>query len=88
MIFSDVLNLCFRLLSKLMRSRMCLVEQGKESHFTLSYEAAEILTQSFIHKNTVYSTIFSFLHSGGVMIYFDRIEVVNMLVPTAGRKML
>lgn len=26
----------------------------------------------------------SFLHSGGVMIYFDRIEVVNMLVPSAG----
>lgn len=24
--------------------------------------------------------------SGGVMIYFDRIEVVNMLVPTAGTK--
>uniref|UniRef100_A0A667WNB3 Erlin-1 n=1 Tax=Myripristis murdjan TaxID=586833 RepID=A0A667WNB3_9TELE len=24
-----------------------------------------------------------FLHSGGVMIYFDRIEVVNMLVPSA-----
>ena len=26
----------------------------------------------------------SFFHSGGVMIYFDRIEVVNMLVPSAG----
>ena len=33
------------------------------------------------------STMFlvsSFFHSGGVMIYFDRIEVVNMLVPSAG----
>lgn len=28
-----------------------------------------------------------FLHSGGVMIYFDRIEVVNMLVPLAGTKL-
>lgn len=27
---------------------------------------------------------FDFLRSGGVMIYFDRIEVVNMLVPSAG----
>lgn len=25
------------------------------------------------------------LHSGGVMIYFDRIEVVNMLVPSSGK---
>lgn len=34
----------------------------------------------------MYSTpyVFLSLHSGGVMIYFDRIEVVNMLVPSAG----
>lgn len=27
-------------------------------------------------------------HSGGVMIYFDRIEVVNMLVPSAGKSLI
>ncbi len=30
---------------------------------------------------------FFVFHSGGVMIYFDRIEVVNMLVPSAGKSL-
>ena len=31
------------------------------------------------------SYILFYLFSGGVMIYFDRIEVVNYLVPSAGK---
>lgn len=29
--------------------------------------------------------LFSMFFSGGVMIYFDRIEVVNYLIPSAGK---
>lgn len=41
------------------------------------------MDHSFV-KMIMYLTHFNFPHSGGVMIYFDRIEVVNMLVPSAG----
>lgn len=37
----------------------------------------------FICVFCIYGSIF-LAHSGGVMIYFDRIEVVNYLVPSAG----
>lgn len=73
---------CFRQHSKLMRLRMYLVEQGQPLlwHCWKIYECSKI---------NVYSTAFVFLlrFSGGVMIYFDRIEVVNMLVPSAGIKL-
>uniref|UniRef100_A0A669BVU8 Erlin-1 n=1 Tax=Oreochromis niloticus TaxID=8128 RepID=A0A669BVU8_ORENI len=41
-----------------------------------------ITTYRAVKRRPLQLIIF-FLHSGGVMIYFDRIEVVNMLVPSA-----
>uniref|UniRef100_A0AAX7VNA3 Erlin-1 n=1 Tax=Astatotilapia calliptera TaxID=8154 RepID=A0AAX7VNA3_ASTCA len=66
-----------RLHSKQMRSRMCLVEQGVTE---LPNSAVNKVIPTLIY---IYLKCFFFLHSGGVMIYFDRIEVVNMLVPSA-----
>lgn len=55
---------------------MCLVEQGTTEFYIFDYgnrcENEYVLNRRLL------------LHSGGVMIYFDRIEVVNMLVPSAG----
>lgn len=43
----------------------------------------ETSVQAEMMSCSYYTTIFS--NSGGVMIYFDRIEVVNYLVATAGK---
>lgn len=75
--FSEIL--CFRPLCKLMRSRMCHVEQGMTEVICVGIK--QWSGKIIMHLTDVY-----FLHSGGVMIYFDRIEVVNMLVPLAGTK--
>lgn len=63
-----------------MKSRMCLAEQGK-TEFT----DANVKNHPVHESGFVFNTHFV-LPSGGVMIYFDRIEVVNMLVPSAGTK--
>lgn len=57
----------------------CSVKCIINSHL---YFAWNIFCGSWIKNNN-----FSVLHSGGVMIYFDRIEVVNMLVPSAGKSL-
>uniref|UniRef100_A0A674MAT3 Erlin-1 n=1 Tax=Takifugu rubripes TaxID=31033 RepID=A0A674MAT3_TAKRU len=50
--------------------------------FITTYRSVQTTLQTDEIKNVPCGT------SGGVMIYFDRIEVVNMLVPSAGRQLL
>uniref|UniRef100_A0A7N9AT77 Erlin-1 n=1 Tax=Mastacembelus armatus TaxID=205130 RepID=A0A7N9AT77_9TELE len=50
--------------------------------FITTYRSVQTTLQTDEIKNVPCGT------SGGVMIYFDRIEVVNMLVPTAGTDVL
>uniref|UniRef100_A0A9J8BYE7 Erlin-1 n=1 Tax=Cyprinus carpio carpio TaxID=630221 RepID=A0A9J8BYE7_CYPCA len=49
--------------------------------FITSYRSVQTTLQTDEIKNVPCGT------SGGVMIYFDRIEVVNMLVPSAGKSL-
>ena len=41
-----------------------------------------------MNTNDVCKYILTFIFSGGVVIYFDRIEVVNLLSPAAGKLLL
>uniref|UniRef100_A0A4W6DRI2 Erlin-1 n=1 Tax=Lates calcarifer TaxID=8187 RepID=A0A4W6DRI2_LATCA len=50
--------------------------------FITTYRSVQTTLQTDEIKNVPCGT------SGGVMIYFDRIEVVNMLVPSAGTKLV
>uniref|UniRef100_A0A8C5BYD3 Erlin-1 n=1 Tax=Gadus morhua TaxID=8049 RepID=A0A8C5BYD3_GADMO len=82
------------LMAILLHSSIHKIEEG---HLAVYYRGGALLTAPngpgyhimlpFITTfRSVQSTMFlvsSFFHSGGVMIYFDRIEVVNMLVPSA-----
>uniref|UniRef100_A0AAR2JPW3 Erlin-1 n=1 Tax=Pygocentrus nattereri TaxID=42514 RepID=A0AAR2JPW3_PYGNA len=71
------------------------IHKIEEGHLAVYYRGGALLTTPngpgyhimlpFIttYRSVVFFFFFFFFSSGGVMIYFDRIEVVNMLVPSA-----
>uniref|UniRef100_A0A671YGV3 Erlin-1 n=1 Tax=Sparus aurata TaxID=8175 RepID=A0A671YGV3_SPAAU len=68
------------------------IHKIEEGHLAVYYRGGALLTSPngpgyhiMLPFITTFRSVqvFCFLHSGGVMIYFDRIEVVNMLVPFA-----
>uniref|UniRef100_A0A665UI61 Erlin-1 n=1 Tax=Echeneis naucrates TaxID=173247 RepID=A0A665UI61_ECHNA len=74
------------------------IHKIEEGHLAVYYRGGALLTSPngpgyhiMLPFITTYRSVqvrfctyrFFLLHSGGVMIYFDRIEVVNMLVPSA-----
>uniref|UniRef100_A0AAY5EUK9 Erlin-1 n=1 Tax=Electrophorus electricus TaxID=8005 RepID=A0AAY5EUK9_ELEEL len=56
---------------------------GPGYHIMLPFITNYRSVQGTVLENIVIFAVCMFVYSGGVMIYFDRIEVVNMLVPLA-----